>query len=54
MTCLRIGKTLKKKVQFISIQEDRSASGQIDRFIKEGVSQWERANGEIQIDVPSL
>jgi len=53
MTCLRMDKALKRKVQFISSIEDRSASGQMDRFIKEGVNQWEKAHGRIPPEIPS-
>lgn len=51
---LRIAGSLKKKLCYISKQEDRSFSSQIERFSKQGVKKWEKEHGLITFEKPQL
>lgn len=47
---LRIDRRIFQKFRYISESEGRSANKQIEQFIKRCVAEYERANGEIQVD----
>lgn len=47
---LRIDRRLFQKFRYVAEAQGRSANKQIEQFIKRCVAEYERANGEIQVD----
>lgn len=47
---LRLDETLSKKIKVLAKLNDRSYKGQIENILKNYVSEYEKANGEIDID----
>lgn len=47
---VRTNEELKAKLEYIAEQNSRSASGEIEMLIKEHVRQYEKYNGEINLD----
>ncbi len=50
---LRLNETLSKKVKIIAKLNDRSYKGQIENILKKYVAEYERENGEIEINPDS-
>lgn len=47
---LRIDRRLFQKFRYVAEAQGRSANKQIEQFIKRCVAEYERTNGEIQVD----
>lgn len=47
---LRVDRRLFQKFRYVAEAQGRSANKQIEQFIKRCVAEYERANGEIQVD----
>lgn len=49
-TQIRIDETLHAKTKIIAQQENRNFNSQLEYFVKKGVEQYEKENGEIKIE----
>lgn len=48
---LRLDETLSKKIKTLAKLNDRSFKGQIENILKKYVTEYERENGEIKVDL---
>ncbi len=52
-TMLRLPETTYEKVRYLAFKERRSINMQIEHALETYIAEYEKANGPIQVDVPS-